>query len=335
MNPKKIVLLLIICQFNCILTRSTLRDAAPGTRTIDYKILTIENLYLEEYNLIVKTTLMQTSEKNTNHESEHFEACFKFSSHLTTDKTLIDTNNFKLCKDRNENINFENLAKVPEYLIINEDLILKSNSFKNLGTFCNCKNFPKDKEVLHIFINSTFTNIFKAKLIVVFKDYTLYMIPNENLLSKVDYQIYLKNIPLERINEYIEKDCIITGNCTYNSIKNYYHSSDYWIRDQNPFIFVKPQVIDDNSIFFVVSKEKEFSEKIFPNAEIFIYKKNDSLFDKNINFILLKDSHTSHEESRKIYKYLKIPFTVVFDIIVTPIIVLTAGVLWGLVLLYR
>ncbi|TGM03566.1 hypothetical protein [Leptospira jelokensis] len=159
---------IFLLQFNCILTREVLKDASPGEKLINSSVNSIENLYFEENYLIIKATTNQSSVKNEIYNLEQLESCYKISNQLPKTKLFVNSNEFKLCKKRKENKYFENLDKNSELLFINDNIILKSESFKNIERYCRCVNFPSEKKILHVFVNPPKTDFFKARYIFVF-----------------------------------------------------------------------------------------------------------------------------------------------------------------------
>ncbi|MCW7502401.1 hypothetical protein [Leptospira soteropolitanensis] len=312
-----------------------MKDAAPGEKIINTSVGSFENLYFEENYLIIKATTNQSSVKNEKYNSEQLESCYKISNKLPNSKLFVNSSEFKLCKKREGNEYFENLDKNSELLFINDNLILKSESFKNIERYCRCSNFPSEKKILHVFVNPPETDFFKARYIFVFEDYTTYVIPIENEIKKINIEFYLKNISYLKLSEFIEEDCVVTGNCTFNSLKNYKKSEDFWVRNQNPFNKVKPQIVDNNQTYITILKESEYYDTLFPKSEIYKYKLDDNLFKNKFNIILFSDSKNTVSEPRKFYKYLKIPFTVAADIIITPIMITVSAFIWTFIAFSR
>ncbi|TGM88706.1 hypothetical protein [Leptospira bouyouniensis] len=336
MIKKTIPILLILTQLNCILTSRVINDASTATRYIKYSIKRVYKIQIEENNLIIQSTISVDSEKNKIQKHEEIEYCFKHPYEKNNQTDYLDTSKYRLCKERKWNHNFQLLDYKSGYLFINNDLILKSDDFPL--SFCNCKNFPKEKTILHILKNYRISTEFNAEYIFIFTDYSAYVIPSNEEIRKIDPKLHLINIPFEQFSNYFNEECIYTGICTFDSIKKPNKSITNKISKLNPFLLIKPETEFYQSSFIAFFNATEFNKKIINTSHdgyFFKYYPDDEKIDKGLKIIFYNDHEFSFEDSGEKYKYLLTPFTIVADIILTPIAIVTSSIAWALIAFQR
>ncbi|MCW7483250.1 hypothetical protein [Leptospira kanakyensis] len=318
------------------MTTRVLEDASTGTRYIKQSIKRVNKIQIEDNNLIIQAILTTDSHKNENKKHDELEACFKYSYEKNNQTKYFDTSNFKLCKDRKWNKNFQLLDYKSRYFFINNDLILKSDEFSL--SICNCKNFPKEKNILHILKNSRGSEEFNAKYIFIFTDYSAYIIPYNEEPKKIDEKLHLKNISFDQFSNYINEECIYTGICTFDSIKKPNQPITEKISHLNPFLLIKPETEFYQSSFVAIFNSTDYTKRIINTSHdgyFFKYYSDDEKIDKGLRIILYNDHEYSFEDSGEKYKYLLTPFALVADIILVPILVITTSIMWGLIAFQR
>lgn len=317
MNTKYFLIPFIFSSLvQCALTSDmmdTIESKDAMIETFPKKLLEITE---SENRIIVKIEAIEKStDRYDRYTDPTINLCFIIPSSTTAYPLKIKTDEAIPCPEFSNSTFFTTLKKPPGLFFINNKYIIKSPD--NYDIFCDCKDFPDNKELSDILVGKGF---FSEHYIILFKDGSAYALNStfdkhrigQFTDSSLDY--YLNTDTCDIISfrsDICEKKSIFHSKPNFGKVGDYYTRQP--INQINSNLAYISVLLTGYRYINSINRSKI-------DGNYFTFQKDKSNLPYSISYVTIMPSTGNPYKSRvKKERILLLPLSAVFDIILLPI----------------
>ncbi|MBM9545882.1 hypothetical protein JWG40_02555 [Leptospira sp. 201903074] len=317
----KLLLSLVMISLNhCILTWGNLQMMKSKDASIEIAPKNVMGITVSENKIFAKVKFLETSTDDTDRyfDRKH-ELCFLLPEKQKTYPYQLSVPDAVPCPDPFPGNHFQSLEKTHALLFVKDSLILKSPD--NYDIFCECKNFPLEKEIKNILVGK---GIFEGIFFVQFQDGTAYKFysqthysfwerkeeKKEGIFSQIEIEEYLNSTSCKHFKQ---------GLCgkEYNNpdlgdkVADYFPSQN--IVQVDPDMGLLSVMYTDSQ--FYIAKVKGRSDI---TGKYYSFSRKNSPLKHSISYIEIIPDAKPYKSRTKYERVLFIPVFLVGDILTSP-----------------